>query len=83
MAYRLSLCYHFGLGPPGGNTPDWWSAPAFGKPGCGIYDDRYTFHLAGFQYDQVTNGDIYIHNALAGQFPGVLLKIYDYTAPFE
>ena len=38
------------------------------KPGCGLYDDRYTFHLVGYEYDQVTNGDIYIHNALAGQF---------------
>ena len=36
---------HFGVGPPTGNTPDWWSSPANEKPGCGLYDDRYTFHL--------------------------------------
>lgn len=74
---------HFGVGPPTGNTPDWWSAGAYEKPGCGLYDDRYTFHLVGYEYDQVTNGDIYVHNAIAGQFPGSFENLYDYTAPFD
>ena len=41
------------------------------------------FSSVGYEYDQVTNGDIYIHNALAGQFPGSFENLYDYTAPFD
>ena len=74
---------HFGVGPPDGFSPDWWSAGAGDKPGVGLYDDRYTFHLMGFQYDMVTNGDIYIHNTLAASFPGSYENLYDYTAPFD
>lgn len=74
---------HLGVGPPGGNNPDWWTSGDNEKPGCGIYDDRYTFYLSGYQYDMVTNGDVYIHNTLASSFPGSFENLYDFTAPFS
>jgi len=79
-----SACdYHFGVGPPAGSTPDWWHAPANEKPGVGLYDDRFTFHLVGFQYDLLTNGDIYVHNTIGSTFPGAYENLYDWTAPFN
>ena len=74
---------HFGVGPPEGNSPDWWHATANAKPGVGLYDNRYTFSLSGYQFDMVTNGDIYIHNSLAGSFPGSYENLFDYTAPYS
>ena len=74
---------HLGVGPPGGSSPDWWSSGTNEKPGCGLYDDRYTFYLTGYQYDMVTNGDVYIHNSLANDFPGSFENLFDYTAPFN
>jgi PKD repeat protein len=74
---------HFGIGPITGNTPDWWSAPPNEKPGCGLYDDRFTFHLVGFQYDLKTNGDIYVHNSLGPNYQGAFLNLFDWTAPFD
>ncbi len=79
-----SACdYHFGVGPPGGNSPDYWHASANEKPGVGLYDDRFTFHLVGFKYDLLTNGDIYVHNTIGSTFPGAFENLYDWTAPFE
>ncbi|MDG1689832.1 MAG: PKD domain-containing protein [Flavobacteriales bacterium] len=79
-----SACdYHFGVGPPEGSSPDWWHAPANEKPGVGLYDDRFTFHLVGFQYDLLTNGDIYVHNTIGSTFPGAFENLYDWTAPFN
>ena len=75
MAHRFCLYISSRVGPPGGNNPDWWTSRDNEKPGCGIYDDRYTFYLSRYQYDMVTNGDVYIHNTLAAPFP-VLLKIF-------
>jgi len=31
----------------------------------------------------VTNGDVYIHNSLANDFPGSFENLFDYTAPFN
>ena len=31
----------------------------------------------------VTNGDIYIHNSLAGSFTGSYENLFDYTAPYS
>jgi hypothetical protein len=73
---------HFGVGPPTGSSPDWWSATANSKPGVGLYDDRYTFSLSGYQYIMQTNGDIYIHNSIADLFPGSFENLFDYTAPY-
>ena len=79
-----SACdYHCGVGPPNGSTPDYWHAPANEKPGVGLYDDRFTFHLVGFQYDLLTNGDIYVHNTIGSTFPGAYENLYDWTAPFN
>lgn len=79
-----SACdYHFGVGPPNGSTPDYWHATANSKSGVGLYDDRFTFHLVGFQYDLVTNGDIYVHNTLGPNFAGAFENLYDWTAPFD
>ena len=79
-----SACdYHFGVGPPNGSTPDYWHATANSKSGVGLYDDRFTFHLVGFQYDLVTNWDIYVHNTLGPNFAGAFENLYDWTAPFD
>jgi PKD repeat protein len=78
---------HFGVGPdpvsPLGDVPEWWSAGPNDKPGCGLYDDRYTFSLDGFGFDMSTNGDVYIHNSLAGSFPGSFQNLGDFTAPYS
>ena len=73
---------HMGVGPPGGSSPDWWSSGINEKPGCGLYDDRFTFYLIGYEYDMINNGDVYIHNSLASSFPGSFENLYDYTAPY-
>lgn len=77
---------HFGVGPDPisalGNIPEWWSAGANEKPGCGLYDDRYVFHLNGFKFDMVNNGNVYIHNSLAAQFPNSFQNLGDFTAPY-
>jgi PKD repeat protein len=77
---------HVGVGPDPesalGATPEWWSSNPNEKPGCGLYDDRYVFHLNGFKYDMITNGDVYIHNSLSSSFPGSYENLFDYTAPF-
>lgn len=77
---------HMGVGPDPesalGPTPEYWAAPENGKPGVGLYDDRYVFSLSGFGFDMVTNGDVYIHNSFSGSFPGSYENLSDYTAPF-
>ena len=77
---------HMGVGPDPesalGSIPEWWSAGANEKPGCGMYDDRYIFYLNGFKFDMVNNGDVYIHNSLAAQFPGSFQNLGDFTAPY-
>jgi PKD repeat protein len=78
---------HFGVGPdpvsPLGDVPEWWSAGPNDKPGCGLYDDRYTFHLDAFKFDMATNGDVYIHNSFESAFPGSFQNLGDFTAPYE
>lgn len=77
---------HFGVGPDpiggAGNYPEWWAANPLDKAGVGLYDDRYTFHLNNFQFDMVNNGHVYVHNGLAGDFPGSYQNSGDYTAPY-
>jgi PKD repeat protein len=78
---------HLGVGPDPvsalGNVPEWWSAGALEKVGCGLYDDRYTFKLNGFKMDMITNGNVYVHNTIASTFPGSYMNLGDYTAPFN
>lgn len=77
---------HMGVGPDPesalGATPEWWAAGPGEKPGCGLYDDQYVFHLAGFKFDMITNGDVYVHNTIANTFPGAFQNLADFTAPF-
>jgi PKD repeat protein len=77
---------HFGVGPDPisalGNIPEWWSAGANEKTGCGLYDDQYVFHLNGFKFDMINNGNVYIHNSLSASFPGSYQNLGDFTAPY-
>ena len=78
---------HFGVGPdpvsPLGYTPEWWSAPEMAKPGCGMYDDRFIFYLNEYRFDMITNGDVYVHNTIADQYPGSFENLADFTAPYN
>ena len=78
---------HMGVGPDPesalGPIPEWWAAGPNEKPGCGLYDDQYIFHLNGFKFDMVTNGDVYVHNTIAPSFPGAYQNLGDFTAPFD
>lgn len=66
---------HMGVGPSpahpdfDGYYPKWWAAGSLEKAGAGLYDDRYTFHIQGFGFDMVTNGDVYVNTAHAGIAP--------------
>ncbi len=77
---------HMGVGPDPisalGNIPEWWSAGPLDKAGAGIYDDKYVFHLNGFKFDMINNGNVYVHNSLAANFPGSFQNLGDFTAPF-
>ena len=78
---------HFGVGPDPvsalGYTPEWWSAPEMAKPGCGMYDDRFIFYLNDYRFDMITNGDVYVHNTIADQYPGAFENLADFTAPYD
>lgn len=74
---------HFGLGPPDATSPIWYAAGALEKTGGGMYDDRYTFFLNNYQYEMVTNGDVYLNGGQAPDFPGAFeSEVGDFTAPF-
>jgi PKD repeat protein len=78
---------HFGVGPDPesalGAVPEWYAAGENEKGGTGLYNDRYVFHLNAFKFDMKTQGDVYIHNSLAGTFPGSFQNLGDFTAPFD
>lgn len=57
---------HFGVGPAGGNGPDWWSCPAEGKAGCSLYENEFTFNLDG-NYNVVWTNKGYIYTNGAGK----------------
>ncbi len=78
---------HFGVGPnpsdpAQGDVPNYYSAGANEKPGTGLYNDEFTFALSGFKYTQQTNGDVYLNNKYAADFPGAFDNLGDKTAPF-
>lgn len=78
---------HFGVGPNpssgAGDVPEWYAAGANEKVGGGMYDDRYTFYLADFQFEMVVNGDVYINGAQGPNFPGSSESpVGDLIAPF-
>ncbi len=78
---------HLGVGPDPesalGAVPEWWAANPMDKAGVGLYNDRYVFTLNAFEFDMITNGDVYVHNELAGDFPGSYENLTDYTAPYS
>lgn len=78
---------HFGVGPnPSdptlGDVPNYYAAGPEEKPGTGLYNDEFTFKLAGFQFVQETAGDIYLNNKFGDVFPGAFENLGDKTAPF-
>lgn len=54
---------HFGVGPVGGSTPEWWSAPANGKEGSSLYTQKFTFYQDGTRLKWENNGYIYTNGA--------------------
>lgn len=64
---------HFGVGPDpigaAGRYPEWYAAGPNEKAGADMYNDRYTFHLNGFGFDQVTGGGVYVNAGHAGTPP--------------
>ena len=77
---------NMGVGPDPesalGPVPEYWEASANEKPNTGLYNTRYTFSLTGFGFDMVTNGEVYVQTALAGNFPGSYENLGDYSAPY-
>lgn len=77
---------HFGVGPnpsPNGDFPAFYAATPLEKSGSGMYDDVYTFTLQGFQFDMVTNGDIYLNAGQVGDWPDAFDSgVGDFTSPF-
>lgn len=47
---------HLGVGPSTNNFPEWWSANPFDKKDTPLYDDEFTFTLAGNVYNIDTKG---------------------------
>ena len=80
-----ALAGHFGVGPnpsQAGDFPEWYSAQANEKAGAGMYNDRFVFHLDGFRFDHITNGDIYINELHIGNFPNAVPSpVADYISP--
>ena len=51
---------HFGCGDKPENATGWWSCPAEGKAGFGLYDDILSFDAKGnYTFDPGTGGTIY------------------------
>lgn len=77
---------HLGVGPDPesalGAVPEWWAANPLDKAGVGLYNDRYVFTLNAFKFDMINNGDVYVHNEFAADFPGSYENLTDYTAPY-
>ncbi len=79
---------HFGVGPnpsgAAGDYPEWYAAACNEKQGAGYYNDRFTFHLSAFKFDQVPNGSVYINTEQAGNFANSEeTNVGDYRAPYE
>ena len=76
---------HLGVGPSAGTWPEWYSAAPGDKEGKNLYDDEFTFTLAGFSYQQETNGTVYVNGAFGNTFAGAVKENGgdDYLAPFN
>ncbi len=73
---------HMGIGPKLETSPIWWSAPANDKADAGLYNDKYTFTIAGFKYTQDTEGDVFLNKDHGAAFPGAFENKGDMTAPY-
>jgi hypothetical protein len=51
---------HIGVGEHGTNGLGWWAAPALGKKGVNMYDDKINFTLTGFACTYTNNGKSYV-----------------------
>ena len=84
---------HFGVGPnpstENGDIPEHWSADPLIKANTGMYDDKYEFSLNGFQFDQITNGHVYVNlnddgsSGAEVDFSDGYENAGDYTAYFD
>ncbi len=80
---------HFGVGPNpsggAGDYPEWYAAGVNEKDGGGLYNDKYTFKLADFEFIMETDGDVYLNPGQQSVFPGAYANetVGDYTAPYE
>ncbi|MFD2036872.1 PKD domain-containing protein [Belliella marina] len=78
---------HFGVGPNpsgAGDFPEWYQAQANEKEGSGMYTDRYTFYLDGFNFNMETNGFVFLNGAQGSNFPGAFDPgVGDLSAPYE
>jgi hypothetical protein len=61
---------HMGVGPPGGDWPEYWAAPPLAKPGTGLYTDEYTFTLQGLEFDMNTNGYVFLNGSYGDEVEG-------------
>lgn len=75
---------HFGCGETIDNPTGWWSCPAGGKDGVGLYDDKMTFASDGtYTFNPGKGGTIYVNHdvsTLPGTDPALT---EDYEIPFE
>lgn len=53
-----------------GYLPNDYSADPGNHAGMGMYDDRYNFSIFAFQFNMITNGNVFIDDNQAGNFPG-------------
>lgn len=54
---------HFGVGPAGGTTPEWWSCPAEGKTRSCMYSQEFTFTQVGVKLVWKNNGNVYTNES--------------------
>ena len=53
-----------------GYLPNDYSADPGNHAGMGMYDDRYNFSIFAFQFNMITNGNVFVDDNQAGNFPG-------------
>ena len=78
---------HFGCGDSIGNPTGWWSCPAGGKDGVGLYDDRMTFTSDGkYLFNPGEDGSLYVNHdvsTLPGTDPSLTEDYAITVEPFE
>jgi len=70
---------HFGVGPAGSFTADWWQAGPNEKAGLGIYDDEFTFTKTGNTFAHKTNNSLFGKKEYLTDFDATLTGSGDYT----